>query len=85
MSDAILNVANPIIEENRTMTREFLTWELLVTRFLPILGSGSPEGVVLATIISLYIDVDSTTPGAIEYRKQLDDIGGDKTQGWVAV
>ena len=51
---------------------------------LPILGDGSPEGVVTANQFSLYIDRNGTT-GAIEYRKMQTDIAGDKTLGWVAV
>lgn len=55
-----------------------------IVRWIPIIGSGSPEGVVLAMQYSLYIDKDGTT-GAIEYRKMLPDVGGDKTKGWVLV
>jgi hypothetical protein len=47
-------------------------------------GTGSPEGVVEARQYSLYINSAGTT-GSIEYRKMLPDIGGDITQGWIAV
>jgi len=51
---------------------------------IPIVGSGSPEGVVEARQYSLYIDSTGTT-GSIEYRKMLPDIGGNTKQGWIAV
>jgi hypothetical protein len=51
---------------------------------IPIVGSGSPEGVVEARQYSLYIDSTGST-GSIEYRKMLPDIGGNTKQGWIAV
>ena len=84
MSDRRLNVQNPIVLKNGTMDREFLDWTLEAAKWFPILGTGSPEGVVQAAQYSLYIDTNGTT-GAIEYRKMQAEIGGDKTLGWVAV
>jgi hypothetical protein len=51
---------------------------------IPIVGSGSPEGVVEARQYSLYIDSTGSS-GSIEYRKMQPEIGGDVTKGWVAV
>lgn len=56
----------------------------LITGYLPIIGSGSPEGVVEARQFSLYIDKDGTA-GNIEYRKMKTDIAGDTKKGWVKV
>lgn len=62
-------------------TREALN---SLSRWVPILGTGSPEGEVEAQQYSLYIDKEGTT-GAIEYRKMFSDIDGDKKKGWVLV
>ncbi len=78
------NAANPIIEENRTMVQEFRTLFGTVVDFLPIVGTGTPEGIVEARQFSLYIDSAGST-GTIEYRKMLPDIGGDIKMGWVLV
>lgn len=79
-----LNAAQPIIEDNGTMTQTFRTWTLDASLSIPIVGTGSPEGVVLARQYSLYIDA-SGAAGSIEYRKMLPDIAGDRTQGWKLV
>lgn len=84
MSNQRFNVANPFVLENRTLDREALEWVLDVTKWIPILGEGSPEGVVEAPQYSLYIDTTGST-GSIEYRKMSAEIGGDRSQGWVAV
>jgi hypothetical protein len=51
---------------------------------IPIVGTGSPEGVITARQYSLYID-STGSAGSIEYRKMQPDIAGDVTKGWVAV
>lgn len=84
MTGPRLNAANPIVEENRTMTQQFRTWTLDASLSIPIIGTGSPEGVVTARQYSLYID-STGAAGFIEYRKMLPDIGGDVTQGWKLV
>ena len=69
---------SPIVEADGTPTNEFreLINELL--RYIPIVGEGSPEGVVDALMYSLYID--SVT--GQEYRKLQPEIGGDRSKGW---
>jgi len=79
-----LNAAQSIIESNGTMTQTFRTWTLDASLSIPIIGTGSPEGVVTARQYSLYID-STGSAGSIEYRKMLPDIGGDVTQGWKLV
>lgn len=79
-----LNVSTPITLENGTMVREFQDWTLELAKWVPILGVGSPEGVMEAPLYSLYIDKTGIA-GAIEYRKMSSEIGGDRTKGWLAV
>lgn len=49
--------------------------------YIPLSGSGSPENVVSANKLRLYLDDDT---GDV-YIKKLDGISGDKTQGWVLI
>lgn len=56
----------------------------LLSNAMPIVGSGSPEGVVEALQYSLYIDRDGTA-GNIEWRKMSAAVGGDSRRGWVRV
>ncbi len=78
------NAANPIVLDNKTMVQEFRTLLGTIVDFLPIVGSGTPEGVVEARQFSLYIDSAGST-GSIEYRKMQPEIGGDRSMGWVLV
>lgn len=80
----ILNAGQPIISDNGTPSDAFRTWTLLASLEIPIYGTGSPEGVVVARLHQKYVDTTGTT-GSLEYRKMLPDIAGDKSQGWVAV
>lgn len=84
MTGPRLNAAQPIVEPNGTMSQPFRTWTLDASLSIPIIGTGSPEGVVTARQYSLYID-SAGAAGSIEYRKMLPDIGGDVTQGWKLV
>lgn len=81
MSRRVLNVSTPIVENNGTMQRQFQEWQQLVTRLLPMTGSGSPEGVVEAEQYQHYYDTGAAA-GSILYIKMLSDIGGDRTLGW---
>jgi len=49
-----------------------------------IIGTGSPEGVVEARISRLYMD-DTGVAGAIFYIKQVNDIAGNRKNGWILV
>ena len=84
MTSPRLNVAQPIVEADGTMAQPFRQFTQDASLSIPIVGSGSPEGVVEARQYSLYIDSTGSS-GSIEYRKMQPDIGGDVTQGWVAV
>jgi hypothetical protein len=79
-----LNALQPIVEPDGTMTQHFRTWALAVSNNLPIVGTGTPEGVIEAPQYSLYID--ETVPlTPVQYRKMLPEIGGDRTTGWAAL
>jgi len=79
-----LNASQPVVLPDGTMQAPFRDQMNRFYFALPLIGSGSPEGVVEAQQYSLYLDTAGAA-GAIEYRKMLSDIGGDKTQGWLLV
>jgi len=72
------------ITQDDLMTDAFQRWMSQVSRLDLIIGTGSPEGVIEATVGRDYLDTTGTT-GAVKFVKQLADIGGDRKQGWVAV
>ena len=84
MANPRLNAAQPIVDDNGTMTQAFRQFTQEASLSIPIVGSGSPEGVVEARQYSLYLD-STGSAGSIQYRKMLPDIGGDRTQGWILV
>lgn len=79
-----LNAAEPIVYEDGTMQPVMQKQMNRFEYFVPLAGTGSPEGVVEGLYLQVYIDIFGP-PGAIEYRKMQPDIGGDKTLGWVAM
>jgi hypothetical protein len=79
-----LNQAQPIVQEDGTMAQPFRQFTQDASLSIPIVGSGSPEGVISARQYSLYIDSTGSS-GSIEYRKMQPDIGGDTLKGWIAV
>lgn len=84
MTSPRLNAAQPIVQPDGTMAQPFRQFTQDASLSIPIVGSGSPEGVVEARQYSLYIDSTGSS-GSIEYRKMQPEIGGDVTKGWVAV
>jgi len=84
MSNPRLNAAQPIVDANGTMTQAFCQFTQDITLSIPIVGSGSPEGVVEARQYSLYLD-SAGSAGSIQYRKMQPDIAGDRTKGWILV
>jgi hypothetical protein len=79
-----LNVAQPIVREDGTMANSFRQFTQDASLSIPIVGSGSPEGVIEAAQYSLYLNT-SGGASAIQYRKMQPEIGGDRKQGWVLV
>ena len=84
MTGPRLNAAQPIVDPDGTMAQPFRQFTQDASLSIPIVGAGSPEGVVEARQYSLYINSAGGT-GSIEYRKMQPSIGGDITQGWIAV
>lgn len=77
-----LNAAQPIINpDDGTMEQPFRDVMNELNAFIPLHGTGTPEGVVDAFQYSVYLD-DAGVTGTTEYRKMLTDIAGDTTKGW---
>lgn len=79
-----LNSAQPLIEADGTPSQVFRTWALQVSNSTPIVGTGTPEGVVEAPQYSLFID-EAVPLTPVQYRKMLPLIGSDRTKGWAVV
>ena len=74
-----------IVDENGLMTQVARDWVQDVTNNDPIIGTGSPEGVVTAFQGRSYMD-DAGTAGAISYiKRDADDGLGDTSKGWILV
>lgn len=71
-----------IVDGNGNLTQEARIFFEELQSYIPINGSGSPEGVIRARQGATYYDI-SATAGSIHYVKKLTDIGGDTSQGWV--
>ena len=84
MTSPLLNASQPIIDDSGKMAQAFRTWTLDASLSIPIVGTGSPDGVVEARQFQLYIN-SAGTAGLIEYRKMISEIGGDRKQGWILV
>ena len=80
----ILSTERPIIEPDGTMTIQTRSFFRSIYIQALIIGEGSPEGVVEAEEGSTYQDSIGTA-GAIRYAKRDNDIGGDKSQGWILI
>ena len=80
----IPDASTPIIDENGVMTAIFQRWVTAITMLDLIVGSGSPEGVIDATVGRFYLN-DTGTTITLLYVKKLAEIGGDSTMGWEAV
>ena len=75
------NANNAITDDSGKMLQSFRTWTQLITSESTIVGSGSPESVVEASLYREYIDSAGIT-GSIKYIKMSSDIGGDPSKGW---
>lgn len=78
----MISLPNIIIGEDGQPTLEFIIWIEDVTDLQIIEGNGSPEGVIEARVNRIYRDT-SGTANTILYIKNLSDIGGDTSQGWI--
>lgn len=78
------NPSQPIVDQAGKMSQVFRTWTQAITKTQVLIGTGSPEGVVAADQGRLYMD-DSGTSGSILYVKRDDNVGGDRSQGWILI
>jgi hypothetical protein len=78
------NFTFPIVDASGMATAQFRRYLQDLELSAPIIGSGSPEGVVNARQYQLYIN-SAGGAGAVEYRKMLKSIGTDTTTGWILV
>lgn len=69
-----------IVDSQGAPTIEFITWldqvTIAVNNIPPLTGSGSPEGVEVASVGRWYVDTDTTGTGI--YLKEA----GDGNTGW---
>lgn len=72
----------PIVDKDGRMNLVFKAWVREVTKLNPIIGSGSPEGVVEADIGRLFIDESADLVSPFLYMKQKSDIAGEIKDGW---
>ncbi len=87
MADRIplINTDRPIIEEDGSLTSQSRLFFGAIFRQALIVGTGSPEGVVEASIGASYMN-DAGTAGSILYiKRDADDGAGDKSIGWILV
>lgn len=75
----------PIVERrNGVMRDHFRIFVLEVVNSGLLIGTGSPDTVVEAAQGRFYMDEEGLA-GSILWLKQLPDISGDRTRGWVAI
>lgn len=84
MSIPTLIADQPIVDQNGAQSELFRLWAQQITAMQILTGSGSPEGVVSASITTRYMDTAGTA-GAILYIKRDTDIAGDPAKGWILV
>ncbi len=80
-----LSVGRPVIDiKTGNPLQNLQLFSEDTARLVTITGAGSPEGIIEAKQCREYMDLTGVA-GAIKYIKQLDDIGGNRTMGWVLI
>jgi len=82
MIQSAYNFNFALIDDKGLASLAFRQWMTQASLSIPIVGTGSPEGVVEAAQYRQYLD-STGSAGNISYRKMLPDIAGDVTKGWV--
>lgn len=72
---------NPVVDDKFRPLQRLQMFSEQCAALEILSGTGSPESVVSASKTRLYMDENT---GAL-YIKRVNDIGGDKSQGWVLV
>lgn len=78
------NSKTPIVNDKGQMQQQFRLFVNALVELDILTGSGSPEGVVVASPKRLYMDTTGSA-GSILYIKRDVAIGGDRSQGWILV
>ena len=73
-----------VVDDKGRPTQELHLFSVAVAKNQLIIGTGSPEGIIEAQVGQEYLDTTGA-PGAVKYIKQLNDIGGNRKLGWVAI
>lgn len=79
-----LSMAEPVVDDNGRPLRNLNLFSEGASRLPMLKGVGSPEGVVASRQDRLYRNTAGTA-GNILYVKNVDDVAGDKTLGWILV
>lgn len=80
----IISPSRQLVDAAGVSTTRTQLWTEQVTDLQMMSGSGSPEGVIVATEGRLYMNTAGTV-GSILYVKRDADISGDRSQGWILV
>lgn len=79
-----LGRSEPVVDKDGRASNKLNLFSENVVQMLTRVGIGSPESIVVAPQGAMYMDQEGDT-GEILYIKQLSDIGGDQSEGWVAI
>ena len=83
----LINKVDPstsIVDENGKPTAQMQVFFLQVQQQGLLIGQSTPFNTLIAPQGSFYMD-ETAAPGSILWVKQVDNIGGDKTKGWIAL
>ena len=67
------------------MSDRFQEWSQAVKRLDPLIGSGSPEGVLEAFPFRFYIDTNGASSTTLYIKIDPDDGAGDRRFGWRSI
>ncbi len=79
-----LNATQAIVDDEGRAEQVFREWVLRVANGMIIVGTGTPEAVVVAPQYTMYVD-EAVPLTPVQYRKMLPQIGGDRSKGWAVV
>ena len=80
-----LDPSIPIVSQSGLMQQAFNLFMVSVANLFILSGSGSPEGVVEAVQLRLYMDTSGTAGNILYIKRDADDGAGDKSKGWILV
>lgn len=74
----------PVVDDSGRPNQKLQLFSEEVSALFPIIGEGSPEGIYEAKTGRLYVDTIGGA-GACLYVKTVDDIAGERKDGWILV